>query len=448
MAEELELEPYQVTGKNFLLEGNRLLADDMGLGKTVQSLAAAEEIVERETYRKIVMVIPKKSAVTQWRREIEKWQKDDRSIQVLDTNSSIEKADYTLTNYGSLYYRDVDGFPKFNILIVDESHFIKNKSAKRSGLVKKLARKADYVWLLTGTPMPNGPKDLWSQLNCLSYPDFSSYWDWCEEYLSVWHNGFGLEVGGLRRGRKKAFGKMLDKWMLRRTRDILDLPDITFQDVYISLTDEQRDIYEDLEDKMIAMIGDDLKVTSNQLAQLTALRQVTNDPILLSDNAKNDGGKMEWFKDHLDDLAINSGKKVIIFSMFSTYVKHLHDHFGGAIVTGDMSSKARDKELDKFKNDNDCHLFFATIGAAGESLNLPEATYVIFCDLPWTPAAIRQAYSRAHRRGQTKNVHVIKLLAENTVDEYMSQIVDQKDKQISKAMATRKLVQRIKEKRR
>ncbi len=114
------------------------------------------------------------------------------------------------------------------------------------------------------------------------------------------------------------------------------------------------------------------------------------------------------------------------------------------MITGTMGSGERDKELARFQTSEDCNILIGTTGAMSMGLNITEASVVIFADLPWTPDEYRQAYSRVHRWGQEKPVHVIKLLTEFSVDEHLDEILANKDRIISEALAKKMLFHMLK----
>ena len=433
----LRLDDYQLEGIDFLREGNKLLGDKMGLGKSAQSIVAAEGVLNKKPSYWKVLVVTKKSMITEWKHEIRKW--SNRSVGVLTTQSDYpDDVDFIVTNYRALFKWDLN---KHHILIVDESHKVKNRKTKTFKCVRDLARKAEFVWLLTASPSPNGPQDLWAQFNILDHKTFPSFWNWANMFLYVWHNGFGMEVGEVRPDAKDMWDKYRDMYMLQRTKEILDLPPLSMESVRVGWQNRQREIYDQMKYSMILDMGDRLELTDHVLSQLTRLRQIATDPVTIKEDMGG-SGKTEWIKEFAEDTQ----EQVLIFSQFSTYIDHIVDELGGSAgkLIGSMSSNQRDEVMKSFRA-GDIQFLCGTIGAMGEGLNLQQAEIVIFSDLPWTPDEFQQAYSRAHRRGQENPVHVIKLLSENSVDGYMDELLHKKDRIISEALAQRTILERIKE---
>src|SRR5690554_6906427 len=245
----LALDPYQEEGVQMLLERKRfILADEMGLGKTIQAIEAANRIHDK-TREARVLIVTKKSLVNQWGNELMTWGRYLPSIQVITTQSEIDP-DYvwSITNYETVVKRVDELRNLFDVLIVDEAQYIKNRynpsnkknpGPQRTKAIWEIAKHPEFVWLLTASPMRNKPAELWSLLHCLDPKEFRSYWRYVQEYLRTWNNGFGIEVGGVKNSKKKAFGALLDRWLLRREKVILDLPPVSFENVLVGMTNRQ-----------------------------------------------------------------------------------------------------------------------------------------------------------------------------------------------------------------
>lgn len=449
--QELVLEDYQVTGKEFLKQGNRMLADHMGLGKTIQSLAAAQEILADSPDYWKVLVITLSSLKIQWRREVRKYFTDD--VAIMGAKDEIPDAKFVITNPEALFHRKAyrhEGklryvteerkIPKHHIVILDESHFYKNYNSKRTKKVREVTRRAEYVWLLTGTPTPNKPIEIYSQLNLMD-KSISSKWQLIEDYMVTWHNGFGIDVGGVLPHRLSHWKEFLSQYMLRRTRELLDLPPLTEEYIYVGMNRQQEKSYKQMLYEMITTIDEeDYLMASNVLAQLTRLRQIALDYKLIG--KKHSSGKTDWLLENLPKYT--QDHKVLIFSAFSKYVDLLHDKLDGAVkLTGGMSTTDRQEAVDRFTNEPDTRSLIGTIGAMGTGLNLTAASVVIFTDLPWTPDQVEQCYSRAYRRGQDDSVHIVKLVTEDSIEEHVINLLSRKEKIISEAMVTEEVIRRV-----
>lgn len=425
------LDPYQRVGVRFLADaGKAILGDDVGLGKTAQAIRAAMEVEAKR-----VLVITKKSLIYNWVREINKWVVSTPvallsppSIFVPTTQNTLDySAGWWVTNYETVIKRpfEMRAF-KPDVLIVDEATAIKNRKAQRTKTIWALAKTVKYVFLLTATPMQNSPDEIWSLLHCLYPEQFSSYWQFVERYLDWGYNFFGgREIYGVKNPAE--FTEMLAPIMLRRDKSLLKLPPISYETIYVDLSDEQHRIYKDIRYRFLTVLDEERIVTApSVLAQITRLRQVVCSPALIG--GKDSSAKTEALIELLEDLTPNH--KVLVFTTFADYVKLLLpklEPFGVVSITGDTSTEARAKAVEKFNEDSKTRVFIGTIQAAGEGLNLQAADVVIFLNKSWVPAENEiQAIGRAHRRGQTKPVHVINIVAARTIDEYIEEVLQQK----------------------
>ena len=416
------LDPYQRVGVRVLADAKRaILADDVGLGKTAQAIRAAMEVDAQR-----VLGVTKKSLIYNWLVEIRKWSGNEAAV-VTTRNTIDYSAKWLVTNYEAAVSRPFElKAYKPDVLIVDEAAAIKNRKAQRTKTIHGLAKHIPYVFLLTATPMPNSPDEIWSLLHCLYPEQFSSYWRFVEEHLDWGYNFFGgREIYGIKNPRE--FTEMLAPIMLRRDKSLLRLPPVTFETLYVELTETQRRIYRDLRFRFLTILDEERIVTApSVLAQITRLRQVVCSPALIG--GEDSSAKTEALVELLEELTPNH--KVLVFTTFADYVKLLLptlEPFGTVVITGDTSAEARMKAVQKFNEDPKTRVFIGTIQAAGEGLNLQAADVVIFLNKSWVPAENEiQAIGRAHRRGQTKPVHVINIVAAHTIDEYIEEVLQQK----------------------
>ena len=215
--------------------------------------------------------------------------------------------------------------------------------------------------------------------------------------------------------------------MLRRLKDdVLVLPDKIEQIEYVEMTDNQRKIYNEVRDDILLNI-DLIASTPNPLSHLLRLRQATDYTGILSSTIK-ESAKLDRLDEIIDEL-IQNNRKAIIFSNWTSMTEILRERYkqyNPAYITGEVAATERQQQVNKFQTDNNCKLFIGSTGAAGTGLTLTAASTVIFYDLPLHKAAYDQASDRAHRIGQTSNVHIITLLAKGTIDEAIYNIVIKK----------------------
>jgi len=438
---------FQRVGTSFLSQTDgAILADDMGLGKTIQSLAAVDELELEQ-----VLVVCPASLKLNWGQEIEKWL-PDYTYKVIDGSKKkrvegIEEAledgtNFIIVNYamfrgGAKAKKDIT-CPLFKVLdrewdamIIDEAHRFKNRKAQQTKGGYRVAKKAKKVYHLTGTPIMNKPDEIWSLLHMMDPERYSSYWRFVRQYCDIYDNGWGKEIRGAKNPAE--FREMLEPMMVRRTKQevLSDLPEKTVKQQFVELEGKQRKLYEQMERDMVAKFSEEEEIAAPiVLAQLTRLKQIAVSPGLITDEFSDKSAKVEALMDILEDAG---DQKVVVFSQFQgavEYVASILDSKGIEYgkLHGGVSQEDRDRAIKKFQNDPDCKVFLASIKAGGLGITLTAGSICVFLDKDWTPANNNQAIDRLHRIGQENNVTVIELLAKDTVEEYIEQLLNEKQK--------------------
>ena len=437
---EREPMPHQVIAVNKLLTNDKyILADDMGLGKTTSSIIAAME----GKFKKILVVCPA-SLKLNWKKEIMNYDRAE-NISVVDS-VDFRANKWTIVNYdilknfhhlpqrgvkmSDLPVSPID-FHKFDLVIADEAHYLKNSTSNRTKIFNDFASRIENRWLLTGTPITNKPIDFYNLLFLCDSPIAANWVHYVRRYCA------GRQFN--RKGTKQKYwmtsgASNLEELrdyatdvMLRRTKkDSIDLPQKTIKPVYLPMEYSvgYNTYLKEYQDWVDSTEGQEEKPKiSDHLTKLIKIRQ------LLSND------KIEHTIKLAEDL-IENEKKVIIFSCFTQTINAIHEHFGksSVIIDGSISSKNRDIAVQKFQNDDKIKVFCGNIVAAGVGLTLTEGSIVIFNDLDWVPANHAQAEDRAHRIGQDKPVHIIYPLFDETLDVLMFQSLQRKMKIITQVM--------------
>lgn len=395
--------PHQIEAVKTLLAHDKfILADDMGLGKTASSIIAAVE----GGFQKILVVCPA-SLKLNWKIEISHYE-DPSKITVVDGhNFSVNK--WTIINYDILknFHTLAErgkpkppisplDFHKFDLVIADEAHYLKNATAQRTKLFADFAERIPTRWLLSGTPITNKPIDFFSLLDICDSPLAVNWVGYVKRYCEgkqfkrkgsdakFWVAGGASNLDELRR-----FSSEL---ILRRTKKELNLPPKTKKPVYLPLSmsfrySQYMAEYEQWVEQM-EMLGEKLPVTAH-LTKLTAVRQ-----LLAQDKVDH---TITMAKDYIEE-----GHKVIIFSCFTETLHTIYEHFGkeAVIIDGSVSSAKRQKAVESFQDNDKIKVFCGNIQAAGVGLTLTAADVVIFNDLDWVPANHMQAEDRCVAAGQ------------------------------------------------
>lgn len=392
--------PYQFEGYRYYeqFKGCALNGDDMGLGKTLQTLLYAAK------NNKKTLVICPKNVRRQWLQEASKFFKKD-IFNTLELNSkskvkSLEGYNLVTLNYEILAkHIELLENSGFDLLVLDESHRIKNPSAKTTKLVLSLSGKFLNRICLSGTPIKNKKREIFTQANFISPETFKS------EYEVLMGTNFQT--------REK-----LKQIFFRRTKkqELKDLPEKFRSIISIEAKTKLPDVSPDFQ------IGDISRLKST-LAQ----------------------AKTPYTKEFVEDILENTDSKVIVFSDSDDAACALHVYFGKLSVLhiGATSHEKREQAKEVFNNENsEVRVFIATTGSAREGLNLTVADKVVFNDLPWTPADLNQAEARAHRLGQKNCVNVYWMQAEgNEFDRRSVEILTEKMKIYEALINGKKLTQ-------
>lgn len=418
------MRPYQIEAFKWLRVLHKynfggVLADDMGLGKTLETIALLDSVSASLPS----LIISPKSLIYNWEKELNKWPTSLKPCVVIgnkDERKHILKRNFKknvvfIISYDTLR-NDIDLFSEkeFNYAILDEAQAIKNMQALKTKSVKKI--NALHRLVLTGTPIENSVADLWSIFDFLM-PNYLFNYD-----------RFRLEIEkGVLMNDDEAYSRIIVKtkpFILRRKKkDVLkDLPDKIEETISISMSPEQRKIY----DAYLMQVRKALTIkdATNKiavLAMLTRLRQICISPSLIMD-ADIESEKINYTLDMIDNL-INTDHKVLIFSQFVTaldliqkeLIKKDIPYF---LITGDTNSKRRLEMCDEFNKENSKEkVFLISLKAGGTGLNLVGADTVIHLDPWWNVAIENQASDRAHRIGQQKKVTVFKLIMNSSIEE-------------------------------
>jgi SWI/SNF-related matrix-associated actin-dependent regulator 1 of chromatin subfamily A len=404
-----------------------ILADDMGLGKTTSTIIAALEADSK----KVLIICPATLKIN-WKREIENY--SDKSIYIAEGKNFNTDADYVIINYDIIKNfhdpkkKDDSEILKanFDLVIVDEAHYIKNGQAQRTKLINDLVKTVDRLWLLTGTPMTSRPMDYFNLLSLVDSPVSKNWMAYAIRYCQ----GYQFNVGG-RKVWNITGASNLDELrertaatILRRLKEnVLDLPDKIITPVYLRLKsknyEEVMGEYYDWYDKN----PDESKSLTVQFSKLTKVRQIIADE------------KISQTIEIAENI-IEQDKKVIIFCNFTDSLNKIIEHFGKSAVKldGSMSKPERQRSVDEFQDNPKVKVFVGNIKAAGVGITLTSAEAVIMNDLSFLPSDHAQAEDRAYRYGQKNNVLVYYPIFENTIEGVIYDILNNKKQVIATVM--------------
>lgn len=436
---------YQLDGIQFGLNHDKcLILDQPGLGKTLQCIYIAQERYAKGEIEHCLIVCGLNTLKFNWKKEIE--QHSDLSVKILgerinrkgklvvdgvDTRlqqlkDPIEEF-FVITNIETLRDDRVlkelnKGVNKFDMIVADEIHKMNNITSAQGKNFSKL--KSKYKIGLTGTFLVNSPLDAYMALKWVDV-DRSTATNF-KYFYSVYSGRFGNELIGYK--NLEILKDQLSDISIRRTKDILNLPEKNYIHELLEMDDKQSKFYNNIVEGIIEEV-DKVKLDKNNvLALTTRLRQSTSDPsILTTENVKS--AKLLRAKELVQEI-ISQGEKVIVYTTFKqplyTLAKELKK-YKPLVCTGDTKEEEVWKGVDKFQTDNEHYLMLATIQKMGTGITLNKASYVIFIDSAWTRADNEQAEDRIHRIGAKKPCFYYYLWTKDTYDENVRALVDKKD---------------------
>lgn len=428
------LRSYQVEGFQWLAKlaewgVGACLADDMGLGKTIQALAA---ILNRSNKGPSLVVAPA-SVCRNWIKEIEKFAPSLHPIlfSESDRKQSIEKAnanDVLITTYGLLQTEsDLFSTRTFETIVLDEAQAIKNSNAKRSQAAMKLEGK--FKVITTGTPIENHLGELWNLFRFINPGLLGSLKGFRDRFAIPIEKDRDIET-------QKQLQLLIRPFILRRHKKevLTELPEKTEIVLSVDLSLEEQAFYEALRRNAVESLEKDTQQQAGTkhlkvLAQIMRLRRACCNPKLVDSNSTLKSSKLELFGEIVAELIAN-GHKALVFSQFVGHLqlieKYIQDkNIQYQYLDGQTPTKKRQERIDAFQK-GEGELFLISLKAGGTGLNLTAADYVIHMDPWWNPAVEDQASDRAHRIGQQRPVTVYRLITENTIEEKIIKLHEDK----------------------
>jgi superfamily II DNA or RNA helicase len=454
----LDLMAHQARLLASVADGHRtfLLADEPGLGKTAQALLAAQAA---DAYP-LLCIVPN-VVKTNWAREAQMWT-PNRSVTVVhgDGNDVDGFADIVVVNYEVLdrHVRWM-GEHGFRGLVVDEAHYIKNKKSQRSQNVLEVSDRIrqrmsrPLLMALTGTPLIN------------DIDDFRAIWQmlgWIEEkkpgaalMAALEETGFTPADHGFYPAARQA---VIDLGIVRRRKvDVAaDIPARRIADLPVELEGAMgrsiRDAEQQLARRLVgryqaalehrragfSTLGED--GIDHDLVRRVAEREVAEGSEARAGDGSADNvftmvrkigqAKAELATDYAVQLARSTGK-VVFFAKHLDVMDTAEEIFarrgvGATSIRGDQTRTARDKAIDSFVNDADTQVIVCSLTAAGVGINLQVASDVVLAELSWTNAEQTQAIDRVHRIGQTMPVTAWRIIAAQTIDARIAELIDSK----------------------
>lgn len=451
----MKLFPFQAVGAAYLAARRfALLADTMGLGKTAQAVRAVDLAQAVE-----VLVLCPGVARTGWVREFHRWSPLGHTTTPLYAGKDLVPSGVAVCSYDLAIGKAMRAkllSRRWDALIIDESHYLKERTAARTRLVygKRcdrvggLAGQATHIWCLSGTPMPNNPSELWPMLNAAGYGG-KGYHSFLRATCTGYHTDYGYQVTGVKNA--PALRQAVSQIMLRRTWDDVEqeLPSLTYRTHYVSPTEVDPMLFLDrgwdrdpeamraalsrdaalvgglLHIKNIADRTRALTAAASGVAQLrryVGLSKVSPVAELVTQLLADDpAGKVVLFAYHRD---------VLLLLQLALAAHKPQLYWGG------LAARKKERHVHHFINKPHCRVFLAQIQAAGTALDGLQkvANTVVIAEPSWSPAENAQAVMRVHRNGQARPVKAFFVSAAGTIDEQVVRVLRRKTEMLAEVI--------------
>lgn len=427
------LMPYQIEGVKRIEQANAraILADMQGLGKTVQALALLK------LHRAILtpcVIFPPATVKLQWLHEIDRWcGREGFVTQVISSgkefcapgfNIYIVTYEMAKSDFVWQYVKD-----DIKFVILDECQRIKNHLSERAKAVQRLCKDVPYILPMSGTPIKNHAGEYFTVLNLVQPRRYPVYSRFIEQECDSYNNGWGYKVGGLKNPNK--FAEDTKDFIIRRTKEevLKELPEFSRQFFHVEMDGKVKKAYIDLIKELDDVLYDDemnaMQQGAAKIAIMSKMRHITglSKVPAVADQIKtflesNDNRKLTVFTHHVDVMELLAAECHEFMKEFNLAQPLL--------MKGTLSADERYRLALRFREDDRARVMIASTLAAGEGLNLQFCSDAIMMERQWNPANEEQAEARFHRYGQKNAVTVSYSIVSETIDEYFTELVEQK----------------------
>jgi len=438
--------PYQRAGIEYMAgRPNCLLCDEMGLGKTIQGLGYIN--LFRADLDRILVVCPA-SLKYNWQSEAEKWIIDPYQIDIISNPDQLKTEGIKIINYDILSkFKDDLNLNAWDLIIFDEAHKMKSAKAIRSKIGLAIPGKRKIF--MTGTPILNRPKEIYTMLKSVDPDMFGNWFKFVMRYCDGKQTKYGIDDSGASNLeelqfiiRSRYYVRRLKSEVLKelpeKRRSVVILP-VETKELKKELAEENSCFNHELITKIkaeieISKLSDD---DSAYKAAVEKLRSEINASFTMLAKLRYQTAikKVPMMVEYVNEL-LESTDKVVIFAHHHDVINSLQEEFADQAVklTGEMNLEDRNKSVNRFQNDDSVKVFIGSIQAAGVGLTLTKASNVIFGELDWTPGNMIQAEDRCHRIGQKNAVNIYHLVLDGSIDIKISKQLIKKQEIIERAL--------------
>ena len=440
---------FQTVGVEFLAAAKRaMLCDEPGLGKTVQAIAAADRLESRK-----ILVVGLGALRWKWADEVKRFSYGTTAVIDGPLKQRKEQLDaphrWAFVTYANMrLYGHLLLAQRYDLIIFDEAHRLKDRRSQQSEAAARLAAKTKHVFLLTATPVRNEVSEYFGLLRILDPARFASYWRFVYTFCATEISNYGHQViigpKNVRWLRETLLGFMLQ----RRYEDVFDEPpEITTETIKIPMTAPQRKVYALAEREAILETLDGDKIISNPLEKLIRLRQILGCPEVLGLTIKSErvATAVELARNLLEQ-----GRSVVLFTWFVATALNVEAALAKSkmptyLITGQLTARERSEAATKFQESAKPAAIIGTIQSMGEGLDLDRASDVVLVEKDWVPDVNFQAASRLRRLSRLHPVRAYEIIVNDTVDEDVEHALTTKREIISETALSRSVILRMAE---
>ncbi len=399
------LKPYQRKGVGFLEKksGRALLADEPGLGKTIQVLG----YLRLHPEKKALIVVPA-TLKWNWFGEFADWTPERVPLILNGTKPYCipEDTSVLIANYEILQFwiNTIRAWGP-DVVVADEAHYLKNGKSKRTKVFQQIIKIAGSFIALTGTPIVNAPIEFYRVLHMLDPIAFPDFWAFAQRYCKPRYNGFG--------------------WNFKGSSNEEELYNLLTKKTGVMLRRRKEDVLPELDPVTRKLILIEGPVTNSKPKDMAELELARQECLKI---------KMPYVFEWIDNFKL-SGAKLVVFAHHRSAISELSKRYPGcAIIDGSLTGEKREEQKKKFQQDPNCWLLLGNIRAAGVGHTFTAGHTVLFVEIPWTPAEIKQAIDRLNRIGQTEKVIAFFVLVANSIETRMMSAIDKKTTIISRVV--------------
>lgn len=426
------LMPYQIEGIKRIeaADARAILADMQGLGKTWQACGLIK-LHPKELLPAVV--ISPATVKLQWHHEIVRiCGLEGFRTQVISHGKEFAAPgfDIYVVTYEMAKNDNIWQYVKDDIklVVIDECQRIKNHLSDRAKAIQKLCKHVPHILPMSGTPIKNHAGEYFTVLNLVQPRRYPHYDKFIKEDCDSFNNGWAQKVGGLKNPAQ--FAEDTKDFIIRRTKEevLKDLPDFARRFTHVELDGKVRKAYTDLIQELDDVLYDDQMTSMQQgaakiaimskMRHITGLSKVPAVAEYVKEFLESNDRKITIFTHHVDVMELLAAE-------CDEFLQEMHLN-RALLMKGTLSADDRYRLTNRFREEDRCRVMIASTLAAGEGLNLQFCSDAVMMERQWNPANEEQAESRFHRYGQKNAVTVNYAIVSETIDEYFTELVEQK----------------------